>query len=209
MAHCTCKAGLGEVCSHAAALMYSVVAAVDMRNGQACTQKPCSWTQPSEVSVRGVPYEELRNISFSHKETRLVPAPGPDIRPSEDECQRFFEMLHDSEKHESKPKRSAILSVTEGHSHRYIPKVMQLDLPLPLSNLYSSSRLEMDLSSLLVESAKVFDSLQLTQQQMGSGERGEGKGKLCCHDAGSPQRPPSKGFRVHYQPRTSLDWSIT
>ncbi len=118
MAHCTCKAGLGEVCSHAAALMYSVLAAVDIRNGQACTQKPCPWTQPSMESIRGVPYEELRNISFSLKEPCHIPAPGPDIRPSYEERQKFFQMLQDSEKHESKPKRSAILSVTEGHSHR-------------------------------------------------------------------------------------------
>ncbi len=44
---------------------------------------------------------------------------------------------------------------------------------------------------------------------MGSGERGESKGMLCCHDAGPTRRPPSKGFRVYYQPRTTLDWSIT
>ncbi|XP_041822862.1 uncharacterized protein LOC121628032 [Melanotaenia boesemani] len=138
MAHCTCKAGLGEVCSHAAALMYAVVAAVEIRNGQACTQKPCAWTRPSRASVKGVPFEELRNISFSHKEPRQTQAPGTDITPSDEECQRFLEMLHDSEKQESKPKESAILSVSDRHSYRFIPKVMQLDLPIPLSNLYSS-----------------------------------------------------------------------
>ncbi|XP_077080747.1 uncharacterized protein LOC143733086 [Siphateles boraxobius] len=77
----------------------------------------------------------------------------------------FFEMLHHSEMQESKPKKSAILSVIEGHSHRYTPKVMQLDLPTPLSAIYSSTWLEMDLPMLLVESAKVFDNLQVTQQQ--------------------------------------------
>ncbi|KAJ8259260.1 hypothetical protein COCON_G00182720 [Conger conger] len=47
MAHCTCMAGLGEVCSHAAALMFTVLAAVDKREGQTCTEKPCAWTKPS------------------------------------------------------------------------------------------------------------------------------------------------------------------
>ncbi|XP_056457578.1 uncharacterized protein LOC130391456 [Gadus chalcogrammus] len=61
------------------------------------------------------------------------------------------------------PKQSAILSVIEGHSQRYIPKVMQLDLPTPLSILYSSTQLEMDFSLLLVESTKVFDDLHLTK----------------------------------------------
>ncbi|XP_056121194.1 uncharacterized protein LOC130099507 [Rhinichthys klamathensis goyatoka] len=168
MAHCTCKAGLGEVCSHAAALMYCVLASVDVNNGQACTQKPCAWAQPSMESVRGVQYAEIRNISFCHKqEPRHVQGPGfPDITPSDEECRVFFEMLHHSEMQESKPKKSAILSVIEGHSHMYTPKVMQLDLPTPLSNIYSSTWLEMDLPTLLVESVKVFDNLHLTQQQV-------------------------------------------
>ena len=168
MAHCTCKAGLGEVCSHAAALMYAVLAAVDKKDGLACTQMPCAWTQPSTESVRGVPYEEICTISFSHKqEPHNVQGPGfPDITPSDEECKTFFEMLHISEMQESKPKKSAILSIIEGHSHRYTPKVMQLDLPPPLSTLYSSTRLGMDLPSLLVESVKVFDDLHLTKEQV-------------------------------------------
>ena len=170
MAHCTCKAGLGEVCSHAAALMYAVLAAVEKKDGQACTQMPCAWTQPSMESVRGVPYAEICNINFSHThkaETCHVQGPGcPDISPSDEERKTFFEMLHNSEMQESKPKKSAILSVIEGHSHRYTPKMTQLDLPIPLSNLYSSTRLEMHLTSLLVESVKVFDDLQLTQEQV-------------------------------------------
>ncbi|CAL8255328.1 unnamed protein product [Boreogadus saida] len=84
-------------------------------------------------------------------------------KPSDKDCQLFFEALHNSELRESKPKKSAILSVIEGHSQRYIPKVMQLDLPTPLSTLYSSTQLEMEFSLLLVESTKVFDDL--TKQQ--------------------------------------------
>ena len=123
MAHCTCKAGLGEVCSHAAALLYSVLAAADIKNGQACTVKPCAWAQTSMNSVRGVPYEEICNISFSHKQEPCSSSqnqgPGlPDIRPSDKDCQAFFEALHNSELRESKPKKSAILSVIEGHSQR-------------------------------------------------------------------------------------------
>ena len=172
MAHCTCKAGLGEVCSHAAALMYAVLAAVDKKGGLACTQMPCAWTQPSMESVRGVPYEEICTIRFSHKqEPHNVQGQGPsfpDITPSDEECTTFFEMLHVSEMQESKPKKSAILSIIEGHSHRYTPKVTKLDLPPPLSTLYSSTRLGMDLPSLIVESVKVFDDLHLTKEQVNS-----------------------------------------
>ncbi|XP_038563448.1 uncharacterized protein LOC119894834 [Micropterus salmoides] len=43
---------------------------------------------------------------------------------------------------------------------------MQLDLPTPLSTLHSSTWLEVDLPTLLVETSKVFDNLHLTQQQV-------------------------------------------
>ncbi|KAJ4947130.1 hypothetical protein JOQ06_009171, partial [Pogonophryne albipinna] len=73
--------------------------------------------------------------------------------------------LHQSEEQETKPKKSAILSVIEGHSHRYTPKTVQLDLPTPLTSLYQSSRLVLDLPALLEEGAKVFEELNLTPEQ--------------------------------------------
>ncbi|KAI4812437.1 hypothetical protein KUCAC02_023824 [Chaenocephalus aceratus] len=75
------------------------------------------------------------------------------------------EQLHQSEEQETKPKKSAILSVIEGHSHRYTRKTVQLDLPTPLTSLYQSSRLVLDLPALLEEGAKVFDELNLTPEQ--------------------------------------------
>ena len=45
--------------------------------------------------------------------------------------------------------------------------------------------------------------------QMGSTKGGQSKGKLCCYDARPPWRLPGEGIRVHHQPRTPLDWSIT
>lgn len=47
--------------------------------------------------------------------------------------------------------------------------MMQLDLPTPLAALYySNTRLEMDFPLLLEESAKVFDDLLVTKQQVNS-----------------------------------------
>ncbi|KAK5933810.1 hypothetical protein CgunFtcFv8_014262 [Champsocephalus gunnari] len=62
--------------------------------------------------------------------------------------------------------------VRRGHSHRYTPKTVQLDLPTPLTSLYQSSRLVLDLPALLEERAKVFDELNLTPEQMGFTKRG-------------------------------------
>lgn len=50
--------------SHASALMCIVLTAVDKREGQACTEKPCTWTKPRTKKVK---YDELSNI-FTNKE---------------------------------------------------------------------------------------------------------------------------------------------
>ena len=65
MAHCTCMAGLGEVCSHAAALMFSLLAAVERREGQACTDKACAWEEPRQTLVK---YDDLSNIFVQNKD---------------------------------------------------------------------------------------------------------------------------------------------
>ncbi|XP_033996071.1 uncharacterized protein LOC117490432 isoform X1 [Trematomus bernacchii] len=168
MAHCTCMAGLGEVCSHAAALMFTVLAAVEKRENQTCTEKPCTWTQPSTKMVK---YDEVSNI-FAIKEQVQTEDLFQHMRPSADDFKLFCEQLHQSEQQETKPKKSAILSVIEGHSHRYTPKTVQLDLPTPLTSLYQSSRLVLDLPALLEEGAKVFEELNLTPEQMGFTKRG-------------------------------------
>ena len=146
MAHCTCMAGLGEVCSHAAALMYTVLTAVDKREGQTCTEKPCAWTEPSTKIV-------LFNI-FANQEQVETQDHLQHMRPSADEFKLFCEQIHQSEDQEAKPEKSAILSVIEGQSLRYMPKTVQWHLP----TLYSSTRLGMDLPSLLGEGAVMAKS---------------------------------------------------
>ena len=56
--HCTCMAGLGEVCSHVGAILYALLAAVNKLSGTACTDKACSWNEPSMAAIRTVGYAE-------------------------------------------------------------------------------------------------------------------------------------------------------
>ena len=46
-AHCNCMAGAGEACSHVAALLYSVMTSVRIREETACTSVACQWLAPS------------------------------------------------------------------------------------------------------------------------------------------------------------------
>ena len=46
-AHCTCMAGLGEACSHVAALLFTIEANTRYRNSVSCTSQLCAWLPPT------------------------------------------------------------------------------------------------------------------------------------------------------------------
>ncbi|MEQ2198731.1 hypothetical protein XENOCAPTIV_017392 [Xenoophorus captivus] len=107
MAHCICKAGLGEACSHAAALMYALLAAVNVKDGQSSTQKACAWVIPGKTSQ--IQYEELSKISMTKKnKSKSTTLPSIPV-PSEDEYMRFFQQLHECDVQEGNPNGKCIL----------------------------------------------------------------------------------------------------
>ncbi|KAL3870825.1 hypothetical protein ACJMK2_038862 [Sinanodonta woodiana] len=62
-AHCTCMAGLGEACSHIAALLFSIEATVKLRDAKTVTEEKSYWLLPS--SVKGVTYRKCSEIDFT------------------------------------------------------------------------------------------------------------------------------------------------
>ena len=107
-AHCNCLAGLGEVCSHVGAVLFTVEAGVRMLKSKSCTSEPCKWLIPA--SVTNVPYAELHNINFTackmldDKISGLseTPSTATNYRshyvPSQAMVDLFFQKLHNSEK---------------------------------------------------------------------------------------------------------------
>ena len=62
--HCTCMAGLGEVCSeslcsHVAAILFTIDANAQLKNNTASTSLPCSWLPPT---FQYVTYSEIVDI---------------------------------------------------------------------------------------------------------------------------------------------------
>ena len=45
--HCNCMAGLGEACSHIAAVLFALEANMQERKSMSSTSLPCSWLPPS------------------------------------------------------------------------------------------------------------------------------------------------------------------
>ena len=65
--HCTCMAGLGETCSHIAAMLYWLETAARINKSTSCTSMSNGWLPPTlPRACTEVPYvtlEELEKIS--------------------------------------------------------------------------------------------------------------------------------------------------
>ena len=61
--HCTCMAGLGESCTHVAALLFLIDATVRIRDSKTPTESKAYWLLPS--SLKSVEYKEVKDIDFT------------------------------------------------------------------------------------------------------------------------------------------------
>lgn len=67
-AHCTCVAGLGEACSHTAAVAFTIFfqKSVD-KDVESCTDKLSVW--PAPKTVKKIIPQRIRDIYFGQEET--------------------------------------------------------------------------------------------------------------------------------------------
>ena len=66
-AHCTCMAGLGEVCSHVGALLFYLESGFCVK--KTCTQTDCRWKEPRLVET--IPYAQIMDITFTKPKSLL------------------------------------------------------------------------------------------------------------------------------------------
>ncbi|XP_077492150.1 uncharacterized protein LOC144103258 [Amblyomma americanum] len=122
-AHCTCKAGLGEACSHIGAVLFYIEAAVKRRDGQACTDKENAWLPPP---VRLIEPKPASHVSFSSPKMkkRIIDGETPsrgklrrvNVQPTTDE--EWSEFLLACHKSGSRP---ALLSLEPKYADNFIP----------------------------------------------------------------------------------------
>ena len=60
-AHCTCMAGLGEVCSHVAAILFFLES--ESRAPRSCTQELCKWNE--SCVIESIPYAKVCDLPFT------------------------------------------------------------------------------------------------------------------------------------------------
>ena len=62
-AHCDCMAGLGEACSHIAAILYYLEALARIHGSRTCTQEECQWIIPTYL--KHVEYLPIKGLDFT------------------------------------------------------------------------------------------------------------------------------------------------
>ena len=140
-AHCTFMAGLGECCSHAAAVLFALETAARLRGELSVTDSSAYWKFPSATRFDN-PYVRIKDMDLqsANKKRKTMEMNAPQresvtVRnnvpsPTKAEEQDFFAKLS-----VVMPKAS-VLSLTEGFSDNFIPKSASKDWPKDLSTIY-------------------------------------------------------------------------
>ncbi|CAC5418196.1 unnamed protein product [Mytilus coruscus] len=167
-------AGLGEVCTHVAALFFAVDASVQLRESKTVTEEKSYWLLP--ISVKGVSYKQVRDIDFTSAKTMKKKLDAklksgdttptickqkvnniPD--PTVDELSLLFKSLSEIN---SKP---AILSLIPEYQEIYVPQPMKENFPTILTEMRDDSALELNYVDLLKECKNQFREISVTEEQ--------------------------------------------
>lgn len=163
-AHCTCMAGLGETCSHVAAMLYKIEA--EVRKGLthvAPTDMPCKWNQNFTENVTPARvcnikfYSEESNVKFSKKKKeKKIP------HLSDDQKKQFMTNI------ESTGKKCVALSLFGEFTYQFVtpPSTPQAKLPPPLYNFYDVANKELSNEQLEQKCTQITDNFTLTKAEI-------------------------------------------
>ena len=162
-------AGLGEVCTHIAAILFYLEALHRVKEVETCTQQQCEWIIPSALkTVEYLPIKDIDFMSARGKKRKLdemvdgneiVPklqASKDDTTPTDDDMELFFKNLSLCG---TKP---AILSLIPEYSNNYIPNTSLSNFPEPLTSLQKPDYLKLNYHDLLDVCEKLFVEITIT-----------------------------------------------
>ena len=160
-AHCNCMAGLGETCTHVAAVLFYLEAAARIQGNQTSTQRKCEWIMPSfQKNVQYLPVKDMDFTSAKAKKRKLDDAIDTDtatMKIHQDSPQQmsavtpanvadidaFYDTLG------SCGTKPAMLSLVPKYSSSYVPKRMLGAFPQPLPMLHKPVYMELEYHELL------------------------------------------------------------
>ena len=169
-------AGLGEVRSHIAAVLFYLETSSRVNGSSVCTQQKCQWVIPK--FQKDIPYAPVQDLDFSSaqakkkiKEAICDENEVPNMKqgtsdvyvencchPTEVELKSFYDKLS---RCKSKP---AILSLIPEYQDRYVPKSSLPSFPICLQDLFNRSLVTADYPDLLRRSRSV--ALELSEEMV-------------------------------------------
>lgn len=162
-AHCTCMAGLGEACSHIAAVLLALDARTRHNEEAACTSLPCQWLPPS---MKDVKYATIAETDFSSPAAKrnCASASAPSTRAALGDMTPTLQELHALHTRLSQVGRPALLSVVPGFCKEYEPK-QPIGFPPLLTSLYEETMLGVGHDTLMDRCEVLFDSLSVSEAE--------------------------------------------
>ena len=162
--HCTCMAGLGEACSHIAALLFAAEAHNRLKD-TSCTSRLCAWLSPNMQNVAYAPISDINFTAPATKRRRILEGQSghqsqPELLepppPSKEKIESFLHLL-------SKTGKPALLSILPDYCDEYVVDHSVLSPPLHL--LFEASAMDLSYSDLINKCEDVFESLKITKEQ--------------------------------------------
>lgn len=158
-------AGLGETCTHVAALMFTLEAMVKMQKCTTVTQVPAYWKQPPFKDVAYVTAHDIdfRSAQKKHRDCNdsltLIDSMHPEVNrnkravpePTTAELNKFYSLIS----FENSKIKPAILSLVTGFNKEYETNVDQPSLPPLLDGLPLESLLALQVSEEQVQFAEL------------------------------------------------------
>ncbi|XP_065649892.1 uncharacterized protein LOC136078307 [Hydra vulgaris] len=162
--HCNCMAGLGETCSHVAAILFKIEAAVRLGIiSKTCTDVPCQWNQIFTRDVKPAPITGINFYSDKAKCKLQLRMREPVVAALAEDQNHFLKSLE-----QSNPK-IAVLSLFKGFQTPFLnSNVNQLTLKLPqtLRSFYQHSYLNLSEQDFVIEANNLAKSLSITAKEV-------------------------------------------
>ena len=159
-AHCDYMVGIGESCSHVASFLWAIESGFKRRVSPTVTEKKAYWVLPS--AVKSVPYSRVKDIQFSKTPTSK---PSPAVKDKSIPAQLETELINFLSSIKNCSSKPALLSLIPEHSDSYVPKSLDPELPIVLSNLFDKHLADADFPCLLEKAEEVVESLVVDKNQ--------------------------------------------
>ena len=169
--HCDCKAGLDECCSHIAAILFALLSVVKILSETTCTSLPNAWYGSSGGKAEMLESSHISFIKPKRQMDRLLETgellqptsmKARDLpTPTKPELSEFHDII--------KPLgKCALLSVLPQSAADFQPRMQQLGLPEPLSELFKEDNMSLEKDDLLIQAHNILPSITVSEEEVGN-----------------------------------------